>query len=269
MAKRSSLLGESLGLSTPAGRAWMTCHDPQPSPRPTFLRLEILVQTSLPDPFLQYIFMGLLSMDLSNPFLNRLMLSVSTTSWDRQFQNFTSTAEKKKKVLFSAGFWTDSSTSNEFQNVAEFDIKKLLWSIQSSDLREHRTAHFSLFPWFSSTRPCLQNPPSCVSKHRGSSSLFSTTTSQLTESTDLSLSVSRSTSFTFSRRAKSVPVAHSALTPCRDINGRDPRSHTWCGSDVGTLPLLRCQLGEWDPPRKAKENTSSANREQTWGVLCQ
>lgn len=78
--KRNSLLGETLDPSSPAGRACMTCHGPQRSPTPTFLGLGILVQTSLPDPFHQYIFMDLLSMDLFNPFLNGLMLSVSPTS---------------------------------------------------------------------------------------------------------------------------------------------------------------------------------------------
>lgn len=123
-------------------------------------------------------------MDLSNPFSNGLMLSVSTTSWDSQFQNFTSIVEKESTFLLYV-LNRFSSSSNKFQNQEEFDIKMLLWSIQSPDLREHRTAHFSFFPRFSSTRPCLRNSPSCASERTGSSSLFSTTTSQLTESTDL------------------------------------------------------------------------------------
>lgn len=52
--------------------------------------------------------------------------------------------------------------------------------------RRQRAQDNTLLSFPVGTRPCLQNSLSCVSKHRGSSSLFSTTTSQLTESTDLS-----------------------------------------------------------------------------------
>lgn len=78
-----------------------------------------------------------------------------------------------------------STSSNELQNQEDFDIKIPLWSIQSPDLREHRTTHFSLFSWFSSARQCLQISLSCVSEPTDSSTLFSTTTSQLTEFIDL------------------------------------------------------------------------------------
>lgn len=111
-----------------------------------------------------------------------------------------------------------SSSSNEFQNPEGFDIKMLLWSIQSPDLREHRTTRSSLLLRFSSTRPCPQRSLSCISERRGSSSLFSTTTSQLAESIDLPFQLVTPLHLPSAEEQK-ASLAQSTLTPCIDING--------------------------------------------------
>lgn len=141
MGIRNSPLSDTLSPSSPAGKTCRTCHDPQSSTS-TFLGLGILVQTPLPDPFLQYIFMDLLSMDtLVIHWTGWCWLSPEL--WGSQFQNSTSTVGGKKVfILYVLNKF--SSHSNEFQNQEKFYMKMLLWSIQSPDLREHRMTLLSL-----------------------------------------------------------------------------------------------------------------------------
>lgn len=146
----------------------------------------------------------------------------------------------------------------------------LLWSTQSPDLREHRTTRFSLFPRFSSTRPCLQNSPSCVSEHTGSSSLFSTTTSQLTETTDLPFqlvtplhlpsAVGQKVSLLRSLPLLLARTSMAAGQPERTAETREATR----GADQ-RLALCPCSDASWGRLKrgnatKAKENTISAKR---------
>ena len=82
-------------------------------------------------------------------------------------------------------FWTDFLLAPMSFRTKRHLMLKCSFGLSKAQTSESTGRHFLLFPSFSSTRPCLRNSPSCVSKHTGSSSLFSTTTSQLTESTDL------------------------------------------------------------------------------------